>query len=45
MFYRECGNYKDTYAKDLAIFPIPLDRWGMGVILVLAFGVIPFFCR
>ncbi len=43
MFYRECGNYKDTYAKDLAIFPIPLDRWGMGVILVLAFGVIPFF--
>jgi len=43
MFYRECGNYKDTYAKDLAIFPIPLDRWGIGVILALAFVVIPFW--
>jgi len=41
MFYRECGNFKDTYAKDMAIFPIPLDRWGLGVMLVLAFGVIP----
>jgi branched-chain amino acid transport system permease protein len=41
MLYRECGNFKDTYAKDLAIFPIPLDRWGIGVMLVLAFLVIP----
>jgi len=42
MLYRECGNYKDTYAKDMAIFPIPLDRWGLGVMLVLAFIVIPY---
>ena len=42
MFYRECGNYKDTYAGDMAVFPIPLDRWGFGVILVLAFLVVPF---
>lgn len=42
MLYRECGNFKDTYAKDMAIFPIPFDRWGLGVILVLAFLVIPF---
>jgi branched-chain amino acid transport system permease protein len=42
MLYRECGNFKDTYAKDLAIFPIALDRWGLGVMLVLAFLVIPF---
>ena len=41
MFYRECGNFKDTYARDLAIFPIPLDRWGLGVMLILAFVVIP----
>ena len=41
MLYRECGNFKDTYKGDMAIFPIPLDRWGMVVILVLAFGVIP----
>jgi branched-chain amino acid transport system permease protein len=42
MLYRECGNFKDSYAKDMAIFPIPLDRWGMGVILAFAFIVIPF---
>ncbi len=42
MFYRECGNFKDTYARDMAVFPIPLDRWGLGVMLILAFVVIPF---
>jgi branched-chain amino acid transport system permease protein len=42
MFYRECGVFKDTYKRDMAIFPIPLDRWGLGIMLVLAFLVIPF---
>ncbi len=42
MLYRECGNFKDTYAKDMAIFPIPLDRWGLGVMLLFAFIVIPY---
>ena len=41
MLYRECGNFKDTYAKDMAVFPIPFDRWGLGVMLVVAFVVIP----
>jgi branched-chain amino acid transport system permease protein len=41
MLYRECGNFKDSYAKDMAIFPLPLDRWGFGIMLVLAFIVIP----
>ena len=41
MFYRECGNFKDSYAKDMAIFPIPFDRWGLGIMLVIAFVVIP----
>lgn len=41
MLYRECGNFKDTYAKDMAIFPIPFDRWGLGIMLVFAFLVIP----
>jgi branched-chain amino acid transport system permease protein len=41
MFYRECGNFKDTYAADQAVFPIPLDRWGIGVMLFLAFLAIP----
>ena len=42
MLYRESGNFKDSYAKDMAVFPIPLDQWGLGVMLVLAFLVIPF---
>ena len=42
MLYRECGNFKDSYAKDMAIFPIPFDRWGLGVMLALAFIVIPY---
>jgi branched-chain amino acid transport system permease protein len=43
MFYRECGVFKDTYKRDMAIFPIPIDRWGFGVMLFLAFLVIPLF--
>jgi branched-chain amino acid transport system permease protein len=43
MLYRECGNYKDTYASDMAIFPIPLDRWGFIVMLFLAFVIVPLF--
>jgi branched-chain amino acid transport system permease protein len=41
MLYRECGNYKDDYASDMAIFPIPLDRYGFMAMLVLAFILIP----
>ena len=42
MLYRECGNFKDSYAKDMAIFPLPFDRWGLGIMLALAFIVIPY---
>jgi branched-chain amino acid transport system permease protein len=42
MIYRECGVFKATYQEDMAIFPIPLDRWGVMVILIVAFFVIPF---
>ena len=43
MFYRECGNFKDSYDKDMAIFPIPLDRWGFIVMLFVAFVIVPLF--
>ena len=43
MLYRECGNYKDTYASDMAIFPIPLDRWGFIFMLFMAFIIVPLF--
>ncbi|MEW6529718.1 MAG: branched-chain amino acid ABC transporter permease [Thermodesulfobacteriota bacterium] len=41
MFYRETGVLKTTYAKDMELFPIPLDKVGFGVAMVLAFLVIP----
>jgi branched-chain amino acid transport system permease protein len=41
MIYRESGIYRSTYAADMAIFPLPLDRVAIGVVLVVAFGVVP----
>ena len=41
MFYREAGQFKTTYAADMAIFPIRQDRIGFALILLVAFVVIP----
>ncbi len=41
MFYREAGQFKTTYAADMAIFPIRQDRIGIALILLVAFVVIP----
>lgn len=41
MFYLECGNFKDSYAKDMAIYPIPLDKWGFWFMLFAGFVLIP----
>lgn len=41
MLYREAGQFKTTYAADMAIFPILQDRIGLGVILAIAFLAIP----
>src|SRR6516165_2760907 len=43
MFYREAGQFKTTYAADMAVFPVLQDRIGIGVILVVAFVVLPLF--
>ena len=43
MFYREAGQFKTSYTADEAIFPILQDRFFIGAILIIAFGVIPFF--
>ncbi|MFT0891878.1 branched-chain amino acid ABC transporter permease [Pseudochelatococcus sp. G4_1912] len=43
MFYREAGQFKTTYADDMAIFPIRQDKIGLAIILVIAFIAIPFF--
>src|SRR5580704_12768588 len=41
LFYREAGQFKTTYAADMAIFPIRQDRIGLGLILLVAFVAIP----
>lgn len=42
MFYRETGQFKTSYQADQAIFPIRQDAIGVGLILAVAFLVIPF---
>ena len=41
MFYREAGQFKTSYAADMAMFPIRQDRIGLALILLVAFVVIP----
>ncbi len=41
MFYREAGQFKTTYERDQAIFPIVQDRFFVIGLLVLAFLVVP----
>jgi branched-chain amino acid transport system permease protein len=41
MLYREVGQYKASYAADMAIFPILQDRIGIVVILLIAFVGLP----
>jgi branched-chain amino acid transport system permease protein len=41
MLYRESGQFVATYAKDMRMFPLVQDRWAFGVLLLVAFGVIP----
>ena len=42
MLYREAGDFKTSYAKDNQTFPIKFDRVAYYVLLVVAFGVVPF---
>ena len=41
MIYREAGQFKTSYAADMRIFPIRQDQIAMGVLLGLAFLVVP----
>jgi branched-chain amino acid transport system permease protein len=42
MLYREAGQYKTSYEKDAAIFPILQDRIGIAAVLIVAFAIVPF---
>jgi branched-chain amino acid transport system permease protein len=39
VFHREAGNFKTTYAADMALFPLPIAKWTAGGLLVL-FGLL-----
>ena len=41
MLYREAGQFKSTYAADMAIFPIRQDRVALALLLAFAFIGIP----
>jgi branched-chain amino acid transport system permease protein len=41
VIYREAGQFKTTYARDQAIFPIVQDRWVVAALLAAAFAVPP----
>lgn len=41
MFYREAGQFKTSYAADMAIFPIRQDRIAIGLLLAFAFVGVP----
>jgi len=43
MFYREAGQFKSTYAGDQQIFPIRQDRIAVGLMLIVAFVLVPLF--
>jgi len=45
LFYREAGQFKTHYAKDMAVFPLREDRIGMAAILLLAFVALPLFAN
>ena len=42
MFYRENGQFKTSYNADQQIFPIAQDRWGVLLLVALAFTAVPF---
>jgi len=42
MLYRENGQFKTSYRADQQVFPILQDRIFIGLVLVLAFAVVPF---
>ncbi len=39
MIYREAGQYKTSYAADMAVFPLRQDRIGIAVIIALAYSM------
>jgi branched-chain amino acid transport system permease protein len=43
VFYRDAGQFKTSYAADMAVFPLREDRIGIAAILLVAAIVVPAF--
>ena len=43
MLYRESGQFKTSYAKDMAVFPIAQDRWFVIAAVIFGFVGVPQF--
>lgn len=41
MIYRETGVFHETYAADMALFPLPLDRWAVLLLALIACVGVP----
>jgi branched-chain amino acid transport system permease protein len=41
VLYREAGQFKTTYAADMAVFPIRQDRIALALLLAFVFVGIP----
>lgn len=41
MINRECGNFKRTYQSDMAIFPVPLQRYTIIAIVLIFYIIFP----
>ena len=43
MLYREAGQFKTSYAADMAVFPIRQDRWLVAALVAAAYVALPLF--
>lgn len=41
MFYRESGEYKTDYKRDMTLYPLPISRFAVGLMIVLFFVAAP----
>jgi branched-chain amino acid transport system permease protein len=39
VLYREAGQFKSSYAADMAVFPLSQDRIGIGIIIAAAYAI------
>jgi len=41
MFYRESGEYKTDYKRDMTLYALPISRFSVGLMVLLFFVAAP----